>query len=370
MSAPREAMAAQAANMRAEAPSTARPLGDWLADPEILRPRRVVIPHVAVEGRVTLLSGREKIGKSEMLGGVVAAASRGDVVLGTPLPAPVRTLWYAIDEHVADTVRRFERLGADLGNVIINDVPRSFGDFLAAVRVDLDAFPGIENIVVDTLSRLMAGSGIDPNSSREVEPVLATLVDFFHAKNLAAELAYHTGKAGREYRGSTAIGANVDEILTLRRRGQGEEDDFDDEGADDGRRLLVQDGRNLRGRVHLARVNGLYQLYEDALPVQDKLVTTLRAHGTVPTRTKLAELAGVRKAAGLHALAELIAKGAVVETGRGLKLAQPAGSHTPEQVAQAVIPEPGLTPLGSLGSPSVPRGSQWGEPPRNRLREP
>jgi hypothetical protein len=339
--------------------STARALGDWLADPEILRPPRVIIPHIAVEGRVTLLSGREKIGKSELLGYAVAAASRGVDVLGTPLLAPVRTIWYAIDEVVADAVRRFERLGADPKNVIINAAPRSFADFHAAVKTDLEAFADVGNIVVDTLSRLMAASGVDPNSSHEVDPVMAGLVDYFHSCNLAAELSYHTGKGGREYRGSTAIGANVDEILTLRRRGQGDDDDFDDDGADDGRRLLVQDGRTLRGRVHLTRINGVYQLYEDAIPTREKITNTLREHGSVTSRSKLAELAGVRKQAGLTAIAEQIGEGIIIESGRMLKLASPYALPGSAPLAQSAAREPDSF---ARSSQRFPEGGRTAEP--------
>jgi RecA-family ATPase len=65
--------------------STAHTLRDWLGDPEILKPPRVIVPHLAVEGRVTLLSGREKIGKSTLAAGAVAAASLGASWLGGPL---------------------------------------------------------------------------------------------------------------------------------------------------------------------------------------------------------------------------------------------------------------------------------------------
>ena len=336
--------------------SKARRLGDWIADPDILRPPRIVLPHVAVEGRVTLLSGREKVGKSELLGSIVTSGSLGADVLGVALPAPVTSLWYAIDEPVADAVRRFDRLGADRDNIIINDAPRSFPDFALAVAADLAAFPGVDCIVVDTLSRLMATSGVDANASREVEPFLAALVDLLHARKVSAILSYHTGKGGREYRGSTAIGATVDEVLTLRRRGHGDDDDFDDESADDGRRLLVQDGRNLRGRVHLTRADGVYRIFEDAMPAREKIVNALRTHGTVTGRSKLAELANVRKQAGLAAVAELIESGAIVETGRLLKLSGSGGSGL------QLMREPRHSPSGSPGSHRFPEGGTAWEP--------
>lgn len=305
------------------APSTARPLRDWLGDPEILRTPQVIIPHLAVEGRVTLLSGREKIGKSTLAACAASAASRSQDVLGTSIGAPIRSLWYALDEPVADTVRRFDTLGADPNEIIINDKPRTVDELLAALKRDLETYRDVSGVWVDTFSRILAGSGVDPNSSRDVEPVIAKLVDFCHSMNVACVLLYHTGKSGREYRGSTAIGATVDEVLTLRRRGQSDDDDFDDDSSDDGRRLLVQDGRSLRGRVHLTCQGGVYHLYEGAGAPQQRIISAIRDHGAVAGRAELTRRAGLRKTDGLEAIAELIADGTVTEIGKLLELAAP-----------------------------------------------
>lgn len=242
------------------------------------------------------------------------------------------TLWYAIDEPVADTVRRFAILGGDPDRIIINDAPRNVADLVAAFGRDVEAFPGAGSLVVDTFSRVLANTGIDPNSSREVEPVVARIVDFIHSRNVAAILLYHTGKAGREYRGSTAIGASVDDILTLRRRGQDDEDDFDDESNDDGRRLLVQEGRNLRGRVHLACVGGVYRIFDDAHPPRERILEALNEHGSAGSRTELVRFAGVQKKKGLTAIAELIAEGRIVEKGTGrLVVGSDSSARFPER---------------------------------------
>ena len=93
--------------------------------------------------------------------GAVSAASRGSAVLDTPLAGgPLKTLWYAIDEPLADGVRRFQALGADLDNVIINDVPRTLMDVMAALKADLAVFPETRLVVVDTLSILIDPEGL------------------------------------------------------------------------------------------------------------------------------------------------------------------------------------------------------------------
>jgi hypothetical protein len=336
--------------------SCARALREWLEDPEILRPPNVVIPHLAVEGRTTLLSGREKIGKSTLAAGALSAASRGDEVFGVQLVNPVTSLWYALDEPVADAVRRFDVLGANVDRITLNAAPRTVSELLTALTLDLATFASVGVVVVDTLSRILAGSGVDPNSSREVEPVIANLVEVFHRHNVAAILLYHTGKAGREYRGSTAIGATVDEVLTLRRRGQSDDDDFDEDSADDGRRLLVQDGRNLRGRIHLTCRDGMYRLYDEAYPPRDRIVQALRDNGTVAGRGELTKLAGVRKAAGLSAIAGLIGEGVIIEDRRRLKLAA-AVPKTLWTSAQTATREP---PTNTAGFPGSDRFQQNG----------
>ena len=343
-------------------PSSARSLRSWLEDPALLVAPALIIPHLAVEGRVTLLSGREKIGKSTLVACAVAAASRGEPVLGVTLGAPIRTLWYALDEPVADAVRRFNTLGADLDAIIINDTPRNTNELLLAIEADTTEFSGIRLVVVDTLSKILAITGVNPNNSHEVEPVIAKFADVFHKKNVAAILLYHTGKGGLEYRGSTAIGATVDEVLTLRRRGQkADVDDFEDEEKDDGRRLLIQDGRNLRGRLQLTCADGVYRPYDNAVPVRSRAVDVLRLHGSVKNRSELAKLVGGRKAVALEAIAGLIADGTIHETSKRLSFLSVSsqqkkakGSEPPHDPSTDILPFPSSGEFPEAGTEPEP----------------
>jgi hypothetical protein len=329
-------------------------LGDWLTDPAMTAVPRTILPYLAIEGRVTLLAGREKTGKSTLVGNVVAAASRGAPVLGEPIPRPLRILMYTLDEHPADTVRRLAQLGADGRNVFLNAIPRSMGDLRRALDVDLATHGPMGVIVVDTLSRLFAASGVDANDAKAVEPAVAGLADFAHTHNRALVLLYHTGKGGKEYRGSTAIGAVVDEIITLRRRGPLlDEDDFDDDHTDDGRRLLVQNGRTLQGRVHLAYAAGQYSLYEPAAASRDRVLEVLREQGSVTSRSALAKLVGGRKTDTLRTIGELVEATEIVDTGRGLRFPSSGTGGTGSRHRE---------PAGS----QVPSGSQSRELQRNR----
>ena len=332
----------------------ARSLREWLANPSLLVAPELLIPLLAVEKRTTLLSGREKSGKSTLTAQLVADATQGRPILGESIPAPRSVLWYAIDEPVADALRRFDGLDPDLDRVVVSDTPRTLQDLFGCLAVDLDQHPTTSVVVIDTLSRLL--SGVDVNAADKVEPLLRKIVDFFRERQCASVLLFHTGKGGREYRGSTAIGANVDEILTLQRQGEDKRDDFDAEenATDDGRRVLVLNGRNLRGRVQLAYREGRYGLWDAVHPPRDRILNALQ-EGPAKSKTDLVTRAKVQKKIGLQLIGEMIVSGEIIETGDGLSL--PGSRRSPGS-------EPGNRPETASGSrlPSVP--------PQGTAREP
>lgn len=333
--------------------SRARTLGECLSDPTLLEPPAVLVPHLAVVGRCTLLSGREKSGKSTLTAQLVADASQGRPVLGAPTSEPVMTLWYAIDEPLGDTARRFAALDADLSRVIVNEHPRTVADLLAHLAADLAKFPDVSLVVVDTLSRLL--STVKTNAADQVEPVLWRLVDTFRKHDRAAVLLYHTGKAGKEYRGSTAIGATVDEILTLQRRGE-DTDDEDAEEDDDGRRKLVQQGRHLNGRVQLAYNAGRYGLLDDVNPPRERILRALE-DGPAKSRNDLAKRAKGKRKAVLAAIEELYQSGEILETDKGFTLARvvpaPQGTNSlRNQSETGLVPRfPVVLPVGTSREP-------------------
>ena len=157
----------------------ARSLGELLTDPSLLEEPEVLIPYLAVASRITLLSGREKSGKSTLTAQLIADATTGRPIFGQPASPRVSVLWYAIDEPLGDTVRRLQTLGADLDHLFISDAPRTWQELVECLAEDLAEHPGVSLVVIDTLSRLL--STVDVNSSEKVEPVLWRLKDHLFA---------------------------------------------------------------------------------------------------------------------------------------------------------------------------------------------
>jgi hypothetical protein len=201
-----------AAEDRTGAPPTLslRNLAEILNDPDAMKAPEAVVPRLAWSGRVTLLAGREKLGKSTLASAGAAAASYGTRFLGEPCKAgPV--LWVGLEEHPGDTAPRFLTFGADPAHIYILDrLEKPFADLAAAVQQT-----GAVLVVVDTLSRFAESLVDDPYSSTKWVPVMAGLTRVARDTGAAFLLLHHARKSDGEYRDSTAIGAGVDAVLTL-----------------------------------------------------------------------------------------------------------------------------------------------------------
>lgn len=180
-------------------------------NPELLRGPDVVLPGIAWAGRVTLLAGREKLGKSTFLAAGVAAMSRGAPFLGQTT-TPGVALWLSSDLEAAyDIDRRFATFNADPDSVYLATAwdrrPLSFLALVTQGRPRL--------VVVDTLASYAADYVRDPSQSAEWTPLLRDIVAVSRECGTAFVLSHHANKSGNGYRDSTAIGASVDAVLSL-----------------------------------------------------------------------------------------------------------------------------------------------------------
>lgn len=346
-------------------------LAQALTDPTLLEPPAPVVAPFLYAGRVTLLSGREKSGKTTLLAGAAAALTRGGSFLGDAL-RPARVLWLSLDESLADTVRRFHLLGADPDRLILcTDIPSA-----ASLKPVLEE-GGFALVCIDTLNELLSGKSL--NRSEEVLPTLRPLVTVIRESGAAGCIVSHAGKASGGYLGSVTIGGLVDAPLTLKRVATGEPISLDpgaevdeDDTTDDGRRVLV--GLTRWGgklRVRLAFDGTRYVLGDAPLPLTVRILRELAA-GEAGSAA-LTGVLRVRKDRVLEALRELETRGAVkrvrggsviTDVGRDmLRPAVPGVSETP-------LERPPREPLaGTAEKEAEPLGNGGGtgaEPLGNR----
>lgn len=292
-----------------------RTLATILLDPTLLEPPTPEIPFLAYAERVTLLAAREKAGKSTLLSQAVSCYTTGTPFLGHAGAVPGRVLWYSIDEPLSDTVRRFHQFGADAERVVLCTAAPTAAEMAAAIQTH-----NANIIIVDTLGELMAASATLVND-RDAMPMAAFLRPYINVareSGSALVLLYHTGKSGREYRGTTAIGAAVDAVLKLRPLNTDLNATPGEEGElEDGRRIL--EGRTRWGRVceRLAFDGERYSIGNAPLPLA---VRALRAYsvGDANSASRLAGALGIRKDTAMDTTRRLVADGLVRRDGKNV----------------------------------------------------
>ena len=187
-----------------------RMLSEYLGDESLLALPPCILPHLAWEGRVTLLSAAEKGGKSTLVGqGVAAMVGEdhgfldGDAALGS-------VLWLAMDEPVPDLVRRLKRFGAKDGVGIYTGRPTP--EELDGTILDLR--PRL--LVIDTLTRMALGSVTEGGSRMQWAPLMADISAIARTHNLAILVLHHFTRSGERYSESAEIGASVDQIVDMK----------------------------------------------------------------------------------------------------------------------------------------------------------
>lgn len=308
--------------------------------PELTRAPAALIPGVAYSGRVTLLSAREKAGKSTLVGQGVAAFSRGGDFLNESLNRG-RVLWYPIDEPAGDTVRRLHSYGADLDGVVIQtERPNA-----AEMREEIHASHA-NIVVIDTLGELWNGLIRSARDAEEVGPFLRPFVVAARESNTAMVLLHHTSKAGQEYRDSVQIGASVDIVLTLRMPGiksEAEGGEWDTGREDDGRRVL--DGRGRGGvnvKMRLAFDGTCYSMGDAPMPLRGRILNELNR--SPASGNSLVTMLRAKRDAVLAELRSMLDEGLVVKTREGGKeLYALLGGVVPVQKPLSLSREP-LTP--------------------------
>lgn len=193
-----------------------------MADEDAIKPPEEVIPYLAWRERVTLLAAREKGGKSTF-----AAAGVGAISAGSPFlereTGQGTTLWIGLEEHVGDTARNFLDFNADPRRIaLVSDLnpeepivgTSEMGGLLEICEIVQPAV-----IVWDSLSAYADITQQKPPSPGDAAAwtrIVREITEFTREVGAASIVLHHARKLDGEYRDSTAIGANVDMLLSMK----------------------------------------------------------------------------------------------------------------------------------------------------------
>jgi hypothetical protein len=192
----------------------------------IPEPQDWYIDNLIPAGSVTLFAGREKSGKTSILIDLVCAVATGEPFLGRETQQ-VNTLLIPLEDHIREIQSRvMTRLDGARPQQFHYYPPTYLGyndqDLRLEDNVLMDRFKAtiverkIKLIALDPLREL---HDMAENDADEMAPTLRVLRDMAHELNVAIVVSHHASRGGG-YRGSTAIGGAVDQIISFKRKDQ------------------------------------------------------------------------------------------------------------------------------------------------------
>ena len=262
-------------------------------------PVRWLIDGVVERGSLTLLAGREKEGKSLLTQALAACVASGGGEIAGITCKPGKVLLVDAENGGRVLHRRVRGLGLASEHADRLVIAEARGADLRQHLQQLDGLLRLHKpdlLVVDSFRSMWAG---EENSSGEVAGVLDPLRNVVRDRDVATILIHHAGKLGG-YRGSTGIGAAVENVLELMRL---QDDDdrrrrrlrniacrYAQEAPDLWLRIEGDEARNLV-LVEPAEpfdADGEDAQQERATPVQDALVDRVRGLLKIEPQTQAA----------------------------------------------------------------------------------
>jgi hypothetical protein len=181
-----------------------------------------LIEGVVARGTLTLLAGREKEGKSLLAMACAARGAAGGGMLAGIRVEPLRVAVIDAENGSRELHRRLRSLGLHADHAARIDIYEAVGHDLRQHLHEIEAVlraSAPDLLVLDSWRSLWGG---DENDSGEVSRVLDPVRNLVRKFNAGAVLIHHMRKNGG-YRGSSAIGASVENVLELSRHDDDED---------------------------------------------------------------------------------------------------------------------------------------------------
>ncbi len=172
-----------------------------MMEPDLLQLPRELFPGLAYAGTHTLFAGREKLGKSEVLGLVAARAET---------EAPI--IYFNFEEHLRELAMRAARYGVDPTRLCVVEKVTGLDDIRTVIEQE-----GAEFAMIDSLTALMRTQlGVtDSENSDTWGGYVQLLTAVAHEADVCLLTSHHGTKENGSYRGHSSIGAGADLLVEM-----------------------------------------------------------------------------------------------------------------------------------------------------------
>ena len=266
-------------------------------------------------GEITLLSGREKAGKSTFTFALLRALLKGETFLMRQVKQSRVLLVEESPKSVVDeAIERFDLHDALV--ILKSNIPPSKMALppLCAEMAEIVKGERVDLIVIDTFTAFSGLRGEQENHAGAVQQALEPIRRLSDALQVGVLLLHHLNKGGEEYRGSTALGGFVDTLITFKRA----------EGNRPRHRVLEAIGRHTEETSLLVCLeeDGTTYVLED--PQESVLRSAIDAVKKALSETAeplsqsdLVEATGLPRQRVSEALQRLVSVGEVTQSGTG-----------------------------------------------------
>lgn len=181
-----------------------------------------LLPDLIPEVGLTILGGKPKVGKSWLALQIAGAIGVGDEVFGRRA-VQRRVLYFCIEDHVPRTKSRWRlQENAEDGDVVFDETLEPLdGEGMNVLEALIgEVRPAF--VVIDTLASAKSGK-VDENAAGPMADILNALQRMAHSRRLSILLVAHhrkgaIGDPGADLRGSSAISAAADMLMSLVRK--------------------------------------------------------------------------------------------------------------------------------------------------------
>jgi len=189
-----------------------------LAADVVAEPITWAVDQIVPSGMLTILSGKDKVGKTLFAWEIARAVCRGENFLGQ-FPATQGTVVFlGLDDPASVTVDRLEELGIreepNLHVVTPLDCQPHAFTFWDEVQKQVDELDA-QLVVVDALYLFLQGGSDAMNQAGGMAPVMRPLNKLAEETNASVLLITHDSKGGGDVAGSFVIRAAAKQILRL-----------------------------------------------------------------------------------------------------------------------------------------------------------